>query len=131
MVIKQSNLSRSMLYLKEQGWTIGKVEMPWNKFTKKRQDLFGILDAIGINGTQTVGIQACGSGDFKKHCEKLVEAKTSKLWVESGNLLLIIGWRQVKLKRGKARMVWKPRELWIDSLCFGEFLDKYKVHLDI
>ena len=124
--MKQSNLSRSMIYLRGKGWFIGKVEMPWNKFTKKRIDFLGIIDAIGVNGVDTVGVQACGSSDFRAHCRTLANAETSRVWVDSGNYLLLIGWRQKKVKRGGVKMNWHPRELWLDKENFEAFADEWR-----
>lgn len=114
---------RTLAYYREQGMTIGMVERwipnkghPGGGF---RQDLFNIIDAIALLPGQVIGIQSTGS-DFSGHLKKLTEEKApeTRLWLESGAVLLLIGWRKVKAKRGGKLMVWQPRiqEITIDML---------------
>jgi hypothetical protein len=56
----------------------------------------GILDALAFKkGESIIGVQACGYGDFRAHVRKLTgsHARHTRHWLESGNRLLLIGWK--------------------------------------
>ena len=103
----KSATQRTLEYLKIKGYNYQVVER-WNHFAKRRQDLFGIIDIIAMNGYQVLGIQSCGKS-FSDHDKKILESPYSKEWVKSGCGLVLIGWRKVKKVRGGKQMVWKPR----------------------
>ncbi len=77
----------------------------WYGIDRKRHDLMGVFDYVGFKpeGSEiiTLGIQICGQ-DFQPHVRKINASILAKLWVKSGNGILLIGWRE--LKKG-----WQPR----------------------
>lgn len=101
-----TNTARSLAYYREQGYKCWIVER-YNSFTKKRTDLFNIIDIIAI-GQDTIGIQSCGQA-FSEHDHKLMESDYREPWLKAGNRLILIGWRKVKKERGKKMMIWMPR----------------------
>jgi len=110
-----SPTQRSLAYLKKQGLKTGIVERwlpnPAYPGGGKRSDLFGIIDIIAINGPETIGVQSCGQA-FSEHHKKLTEEKKQETidWLQGGTRQLwLIGWRKLKVKRGKKAMHWKPR----------------------
>lgn len=106
-----SNTSRTLQYIRSQGWEADKVEQ-FNPYAGKfgqRKDLFGIIDIIALGEHPgAIGIQSCGQ-DFAAHDRKILESPLSLLWLEKKNTLILIGWRKVKLKRGGKAMRWMPR----------------------
>lgn len=104
-----SHYSRSAEYYKAQGVKTWKVEQPYNKFTKKRTDLFNIIDMIALD-SNIVGVQVCGS-DLQPHIKKLTEehSENTREWLKCGGLLEIHAWAKRKQKRGLKRMIWKCR----------------------
>jgi len=101
-----------------------KVEV-YNPFSKKRHDLFGIIDVLAMCPLLgIVGIQACGASDRVPHIEKLLSSPASILWVRSGGRLQLWTWRKIcKLKKdGKKSKTktWTPKieefELAMDQL---------------
>lgn len=76
-----------------------------------KSDLFGIFDAIAMDGSSIIGLQACTGSDFKAHFEKITVEKmdNAKLWLESGGKIELWGWRKLKAKRGGKLMLWHPR----------------------
>lgn len=101
-----TNTARSLKYYRDLGFSCWMVER-YNSFTKKRTDLFNIIDIIAI-GQDTIGIQSCGQA-FSEHDHKLMDSEYREPWLKAGNRLILIGWRKVKKVRGGKAMVWKPR----------------------
>lgn len=105
-----SSTSRTLKYLRGQGWEVDIVER-FNPYVGKfgiRKDLFGIIDIIALAEHSIVGIQSCGQS-FAEHKKKILEAPLSLEWLKSGGRLILIGWRKLKLKRGGKAMRWTPR----------------------
>jgi len=105
-----SNISRTLRYLREQGWDAEKVEQ-FNPYAGKfgqRKDLFGIIDIITLTEHGITGIQSCGS-DFAAHDRKILDSNMTVRWLEARGVLMLIGWRKIKLKKGGKAMRWQPR----------------------
>ena len=105
-----SNTSRTLEYLRSQGWEADKVEQ-FNPYAGKfgqRKDLFGIIDIVALSEHGITGIQSCGSS-FSEHNNKILESPLALKWLEKGGTLILIGWRKIKLKRGGKAMRWSPR----------------------
>jgi len=109
-----SNTSRTLNYLREQGWVADKVEQ-FNPYAGKfgqRKDMFGFGDVVAMGEGSIIAIQSCGQA-FSEHNRKITQdekvAGNALLWLENGGRLILIGWRKVKLKRGGLAMRWSPR----------------------
>jgi len=105
-----SNTSRTLEYIRSQGWEADKVEQfnPYAGKFGKRKDLFGIIDIIALTDKGIMGIQSCGQS-FAEHDKKICEEPLALKWLEKGGSLLLIGWRKVKLKHGGKALRWQPR----------------------
>ncbi len=105
-----SNTSRTLEYIRSQGWVADKVEQ-FNPYAGKfgiRKDAFGILDIIALGERKIIGIQSCGQSFFE-HNKKMLESPMSLKWLECGGRLILIGWRKIRLHRGGKAMRWSPR----------------------
>lgn len=109
-----SNTSRTLNYLRQQGWVADKVEQ-FNAYAGKfgqRKDAFGFIDILAMGENTIIAIQSCGQA-FAEHNRKITEdeivAPNVLMWLENGGRLLLIGWRKVKLKRGGKALRWQPR----------------------
>ncbi|MEW8420259.1 MAG: hypothetical protein AB2669_16605 [Candidatus Thiodiazotropha endolucinida] len=109
-----SNTSRSLEYIRSQGWVADKVEQ-FNPHAGKfgqRKDMFGFGDIVAMGEGSIIAIQSCGQA-FSEHHRKITEdenvAPNALLWIKNGGRLILIGWRKVKLKRGGKAMRWSPR----------------------
>jgi hypothetical protein len=110
-----SNVSRTMKELRKIGTKCAVVEK-WNGFAGPhgiRQDLFGIIDVIGLDPERGVmGIQCCSGSGYSAHFKKLTEERAQETtdWLETpGTSLFIWAWRKVVKQRGGKARVWKPR----------------------
>jgi len=105
-----SNTSRTLEYIRRQGWAADKVELfnPYAGQYGKRKDFLGL--AVGENSI--IAIQSCGQA-FSEHHKKLIDgefaAENVILWLTNGGRVLLIGWRKVLLKRGGKAKRWQPR----------------------
>jgi len=105
-----SNTSRTLEYIRSQGWEAGKVEQfnPYAGEFGKRKDLFGIFDIIAMGEDGIIGIQSCGQ-NFAEHDRTILNNPNSLTWIEKGGTILLIGWRKIKLRRGSKALRWAPR----------------------
>lgn len=78
-----------------------------NPHTGHKKDMFGIFDALAVDGKTFRGLQACGT-DWNEHVQKLKEnIETCRRWLAPGNSTIELwGWRRVK-RRGQK--VFRPR----------------------
>lgn len=112
----KSALQRTMDALRKQGATVGKVEMPFNSFSKVRQDFLGCIDAIALLDGKTIGVQAAmGSGDHAKHIDKCMGEPRLLKWLQCGNLFRIYTWSKRK-ERGSGKISWICRVAAIHGL---------------
>lgn len=109
-----SNTSRTLEYLRSQGWTADIVER-FNPYAGKfgqRKDMFGFADIVALGENSIIAIQSCGSS-FAEHDRKILDdplvAENALKWLECGGRIQLVGWRKVKLKRGGKAMRWQPR----------------------
>ena len=104
-----AHYSRSKLMLKKQGYSVWKVEQPWNRFTKVRRDLYNVIDAIAIDGKQAIlGVQVTNGDKCHAHVLKALANEYLPLWLASGGRFEIHAWRKVN-DYGRKRLKWEPR----------------------
>ena len=109
-----SNTSRTLEYIRSQGWIADKVEQfnPYAGDFGKRKDMFYFADIVAMGENSIIAIQSCGSA-FAEHHRKLMQdenaAPNVDKWLMNGGRVLLIGWRKVKLRPGAKAMRWKPR----------------------
>lgn len=115
------SLQKSREELKKQGYDTWIVEKPWNPYTKRREDLFNLIDVVGIREDRigVLGIQACGE-DASSHTKKILEGFIKdgrtippnpyiRTWLMSGNCFFIWSWC-LRGKTGKRKM-YRLREI--------------------
>ena len=114
--MKQSSSSRSKQYLEKLGWIYGKTEMPWNRFTKKRKDLFGICDFIAVkDGLIMCGQDCVGNGDVAKHIKKIQE-NTVFPQVANAMPVYILSWAKRGARGKQKKWTVKVFNLFLDSV---------------
>ncbi len=105
-----SNTSRTLEYLRSQGWIVDRVEI-YNPYAGKfgqRKDMFNFADLVAMGENSIIAIQSCGQ-NFAEHHRKIIENEKALKWLECGGRLLLIGWRKKKIKRGGKVRRWMPR----------------------
>lgn len=94
---------RTLNELRRQGYRADVVEQ-WNSYTRKRKDLFGIIDVVAIGGGETVGVQCTSYSNVWSRVQKMEDSETIGDLREAGWKLLIWGWHK---KKGR----WTYREV--------------------
>lgn len=71
----------------------------WNPYARIRQDLFGILDILGISGVAGggfVGVQTTTASNVAARRTKIRASLAARAWLLAGGRIEIHGWRKVK-----------------------------------
>lgn len=120
----KSNTSRTLEYIRSQGWEADIVER-FNAYIGKfgqRKDMFGFGDIVAMGEGKIFAIQSCGQS-FSEHNKKITEdtevAPKALLWLKNGGHIMLMGWRKIKLKKGGKAMRWSPR---IKEYCIDDFI---------
>ena len=135
--------AKCLAWIRKQGWRYGKTELPFNPYSKKRQDLFGLWDyeALGIPSMEVypyptvltateavrlrfgqrriIGIQLTDGKNLAAHQAKLAEPKLAQTlaeWKEAGGLGLILYAAKVRTPK-------------MHQLTMDEFMDPTKMRL--
>ena len=87
----KSPTARSLAMLREAGFQVGIVEY-YSTFTKKRHDLFGIIDLVAVHTDLGVlGVQVTSSSNHSARFRKACRAPIRK-WLEAGAKMTIQSW---------------------------------------
>lgn len=99
--------ARTLKYLRDLGHLPAVVER-WNPHAFIRQDLYGFIDLLSINGNKVCGWQACAGASFAARAAKIREHPNFPA-VAKAISVFVIGWRKIKVKRGGKAMRWEAR----------------------
>ena len=95
--MSKSPTQRSLAELRKRGYRAQVVEK-WNPFAKIRQDLFGVIDVIGVGNGETVGVQATSASNVSARVRKMSEAEAVPDLRKAGWKLLVWGWDGARLR---------------------------------
>lgn len=98
-----SPTQRTLAKLRKEGYRAQVVEH-WNPFAKIRQDLFGIIDVVGIGNGETIGVQATSYSNVSSRVKKIAESEAIGDLRDSGWKVQVWGWRK-KGRRYECRTV--------------------------
>ena len=116
-----SNTSRTLQYIRSQGWLADKVEQ-FNSYAGrfgKRKDMFSFADIVALGENSIIAIQSCGQA-FSEHDKKILDEPNALRWLQCGGRIMLIGWRKIKLRRGAKAMRWTPR---IKEYVLADFIE--------
>lgn len=83
--------------LRERGFRAAVVEK-WNPHAKIRQDLFGIIDVLGVREGQTIGVQCTTQAHRANRAKKMQESEAIADLRAAGWALEVHGWKKVEGK---------------------------------
>lgn len=96
-----SPTQRSLALCRSQGMTVQVVER-WCAFSRRRIDLFGIIDLVAINENFIIGIQTTSGSCVSARLAKALESEPLKLWLTNPSRRFFIhGWRKLVVKPTK------------------------------
>jgi len=102
-----SPTARSLQECRKRGYTAQVVER-WCQYSRRRIDLFGVVDIVAITPTAILAIQACAGASHANRMTKIQAEPRTALWLQAGGKLSIWSWS----KRGAKghRKTWTLRE---------------------
>lgn len=92
MPIKNYN-RKTIDWLRSQDFEVERVEQ-YNSFTRKRSDLFGIIDYLAISETDTIGVQSTGYNGKSTHLNTIMTAGITPIWLQAGRRLWLVCWKR-------------------------------------
>ena len=109
---KTSPTQRSLKILRKEDYTAQVVER-WNPYGRVRVDLFGFVDIVAIKKGETgvTGVQTTSQSNVSKRLQKILCSHEAKLFLETGNRILLHGWAKKGAKN--KRKLWKVTERYI------------------
>lgn len=81
--------------MKAEGMTVETVER-WNHFAGIRQDLFGIIDILGVGGGRTLAVQTTSRDNMSSRRKKIMESAIFPELVKCGWCIELHGWYKEK-----------------------------------
>ena len=104
-----SPCQRSLKKLRAEGYFCAIVEK-WNPYAKIRQDLFGFIDILAIQGNETLGIQTTSGDHVAERVAKIKAAPGAIIWLSSSTRRVVVhGWSR-RGPRGEVKK-WTCREV--------------------
>jgi len=128
LATKRVNYTQKTLgHLRDLGYTVDVAEkwVPAPHMKQQgggfRRDLFNFVDIVALHRQYrgVIGVQSTSYGQVAPHAKKIREIEEAGVWVDTGNLLLLIGWEKVFPPKkdgspGKAAR-WIPRTFRFDA----------------
>lgn len=100
--------SMAMKFLRDYGYQVQVVER-WCSFSRRRVDLFNVIDVVAVAHETTVGVQVTSGTNHSARKNKILESEKALNWCRAGNHLWIFSWAKKADKPGSKRKVWTPR----------------------
>jgi len=99
-----SPTTRTLALLKKEGY-LSAIAEKYNSFIKRRFDLYGFIDVVGIKATEkgVLGIQATSGSNISARIKKSVAIPALKVWLQAGNRFEVWGFSK-KGKKGKRKL---------------------------
>lgn len=82
---------RTTKHLREQGYLVATVEY-YNAFTKRKHDLFGVIDILAIGNGETLAIQVTSRSNMSARIKKIQDNLALPEMLRSKWRILVHGW---------------------------------------
>lgn len=86
-----SPTQRTLAECRRRGWQCQVVEK-WVPQSRKRIDLFGVIDIVAITENGILGIQACAGSSHSARAAKILAEPRAHEWVKAGGKLEVWSW---------------------------------------
>ena len=83
----------SLRHLRAEGWTCQVVEH-WNANTRRKNDLFGVIDILALRDEVTLGVQTTSAGNVASRIRKIEDSPMTPIMREAGWWIHVHGWKQ-------------------------------------
>lgn len=95
---------RTLKKLRDEGYLAAVVER-WNAHARIRQDLFGVVDVIGIREGETLAVQATSGSNVSARVKKIADSDATPMIRAAGWRFECWGWRKNAKGRWEVRVV--------------------------
>ena len=82
---------RTVKHLKDQGYMVATVEY-YHYFTKRRHDLFNVIDILAIGNGETLAVQVTSKSNMSARIRKIEECEALPEMLRSGWRVIVHGW---------------------------------------
>ena len=94
---------RTLKKLRDDGYLAAVVER-WNAHAGIRQDLFGVVDVIGIRDGETLAVQSTSGSNVAARVKKIADAEATPTIRAAGWRFEVHGWRKGANGRWQCRV---------------------------
>ena len=94
---------RTLKKLRDDGYLAAVVER-WNSHAGIRQDLFGVVDVIGIREGETLAVQATSGSNVSARVKKIADSDATPMIRAAGWKFHVHGWRKGANGRWQCRV---------------------------
>lgn len=113
-----SPTKRTLDMLRREGYECAIVEK-WNPHAKVRQDLFGIIDVLGMQAYSKglVGVQVTTASNMSSRMRKALASPHLKTWLATGNVFWVHGWEKKgsRYQVKRRRVVCRRERLYVED----------------
>ena len=102
---KTSPTQRTLARLRKENYNLIEVVEHYNFFSKKRNDLFGIIDILAIKDGDTVALQVTSYSNISSRVRKITESPALPFLRAAGWTILVEGWKKEKNGRYTSKIV--------------------------
>lgn len=81
--------------LRAEGWELVEVVERWDSFSRRRHDLFGIVDVLAIRPGRTLAVQTTSFSNSTSRRRKALESDSLPQVIDAGWEFRIHGWKKV------------------------------------
>jgi hypothetical protein len=100
--------ARTIAWLAERGW-VADVGESYNARTRRKRDLFGCIDIVGIGPQGSIYVQVTSRGNMAARARKVRESEVwAAMSTAPGVHVLVLGWDQPGGPRTKWRACERP-----------------------
>ncbi|GIW55373.1 MAG: hypothetical protein KatS3mg082_1777 [Nitrospiraceae bacterium] len=99
-----SPLQRTLKCLRQEGYLVEVTER-WNAYARRRQDLWGFVDALALRGEEILAVQACSRSDVARRVAKIAAHPNAEAVRRAGIRIQVWGWGRMASGRYEVRVV--------------------------
>ncbi len=92
----QSLSNRTVHALRDEGWPLVQIVEHYNTFTKRRHDLFGIIDVLAVGDKGILMVQVTSKSNMSSRIHKIADSEAIDHIREAGIGVEVHGWYKEK-----------------------------------
>ena len=88
--------SRTVHRLRDEGWDLVEIVEHYNYFTKRRHDLFGIIDVLAVGDKGILCAQVTSRGNMSSRIKKIADSDAIQYLRDADIMVIVEGWDKYK-----------------------------------